>query len=218
MMRKLFEPPLLFILVLVLIILIVAVGNYADLYSRQHPAPSPTLLSATCIPALPATCVPAQPVMATPVPTEVPEVEPTLKPILDTFNVSYYTTEEDDITWSGVEPHYGIVACPSIFPFGTRFVILTRRWANWTVRTEEFICEDRFASPRYFGLDIWYPSREAASEWPLGTYWVLILFDDRPLEEQEIVVDRNPFIPKTLDTYYDEERRKWTSPADREEE
>lgn len=218
MIRKLFEPPLLFVLAVILITAIVTAGYYADFHGKQYLPPSPTPLSATCVPGPPATCVPAQPATATPVSTETPEAESALKPILDTFNVSWYITEEDDITWSGAEPHYGIVACPSIFPFGTRFIILTRRWPNWTLRTEEFICEDRHPDPRSFGLDIWFPSREAASEWPLGTYWVLILFDDRPLEEQEIVVDRNPFIPKTLDAYYDEERRKWRSPADGEED
>lgn len=219
MIRKFFETPLRFARAVVLItvfLLAWAAGLYVDSY-RQHPAPSPVPLPATCVPSPPATCIPAQPVTPTPVPTEVLEVESTLKPILDNFNVSWYITE--DTTRSGVEPYYGIVACPNIFPFGTRFIILTRRWANWIVRTEEFVCEDYFADPRYFGLDIWFPSREAANEWPLGTYWVLILFDDLPLEEQEeIVVDRNPFIPKTLDAYYDEERRKWRSPADREEE
>lgn len=103
------------------------------------------------------------------------------------FPITWYTNAQgwppgNDITASGKNTRYGVVACPIAFPFGTRFVILM----PWGYK--EFICEDRFRDPAWWGLDIWLPSTDEGYKWH-GEHWALVVFDNRPLKEYNISVE-----------------------------
>lgn len=117
----------------------------------------------------------------------VPNTVSSREPLLHRFPVTFYTNEQgwppgDEVTASGDETRSGMVACPTIFPFGTRFIVLMP-WGP-----EEFVCQDRFADPAYWGLDIWVPNEIEGNKW-MGEAWAIILFDSRPLEEYGIILE-----------------------------